>query len=260
MSSLTLEAIKGRVIQSGDEDYDEARTVFYRSFDRRPVAIARPADADDVAAVVSAARESGLELAVRAGAHSVAGHSTSDGIVLDLRDLDELTIDRDGRTAWAGGGLTAGAYTAQVGTERARDGIRRYGLGRDRRAHARRRCRVSRPQARAHRRQPPRGGSRDGRRATAARRRRRASRLVLGTSRRRRQLRRRHPLPVPAARAADRGRRNARSPSDPGGDQVVRRRGRGGARASCRRSQTSSGHRRCPSYRRNRTAGSSSWR
>jgi FAD/FMN-containing dehydrogenase len=115
MTSLLLEKINGRVIQSGDADYDEARAVFYGSFDRRPEAIARPADAHDVATVVSAARESGLELAVRAGAHSVAGHSTSDGIVLDLRDLDEVTIDPEGRTAWAGGGVTASAYTAQVG-------------------------------------------------------------------------------------------------------------------------------------------------
>jgi FAD/FMN-containing dehydrogenase len=117
MTSLTHEAIKGRVIQSGDDDYDDARAVFYGSFDRRPALIARPADADDVATIVSAARESGLELAVRAGAHSVAGHSTSDGIVLDLRDVAELTVDGEGRSAWAGGGLTTGAYSARVGVD-----------------------------------------------------------------------------------------------------------------------------------------------
>ena len=117
MTSLTHEAIKGRVIQSGDDEYDDARAVFYGSFDRRPALIARPADADDVATIVSAARESGLELAVRAGAHSVAGHSTSEGIVLDLRDVDELTVDGEGRSAWAGGGLTTGAYSAGVGAD-----------------------------------------------------------------------------------------------------------------------------------------------
>jgi FAD/FMN-containing dehydrogenase len=115
MTSLTIQKIKGRTIRPPDEDYEEARRVFYPSFDRRPAMIIRPADAEDVATVVSAAGESGTELAVRAGAHSTAGHSTSDGIVLDLRDLDDLTIDSDGRSAWAGGGLTTGAYTAQVG-------------------------------------------------------------------------------------------------------------------------------------------------
>jgi FAD/FMN-containing dehydrogenase len=117
MTSLAHEAIKGRVIQAGDDDYDDARAVFYGSFDRRPALIARPADADDVAMIVSAARESGLELAVRAGAHSVAGHSTSDGIVLDLRDVDELTVEGERRSAWAGGGLTTGAYSARVSAD-----------------------------------------------------------------------------------------------------------------------------------------------
>ena len=58
------------------------------------------------------ARETGLPLAVRSGGHSGAGHSVvDDGIVLDLRDLNELDIDVDGRTAWAGAGLTAAEYT-----------------------------------------------------------------------------------------------------------------------------------------------------
>ena len=39
--------------------------------------------------VVTLARESGAELAVRSGGHSLAGHSVSEGgIVLDLADID----------------------------------------------------------------------------------------------------------------------------------------------------------------------------
>jgi FAD binding domain len=37
------------------------------------------------------------------------------GIVLDLRDLQALDIDLEGRTAWAQTGLTASAYTSAVG-------------------------------------------------------------------------------------------------------------------------------------------------
>ena len=36
-------------------------------------------------------------------------------LVIDLRDLDELEIDVEGRTAWAGSGLTAVEYTTKVG-------------------------------------------------------------------------------------------------------------------------------------------------
>jgi hypothetical protein len=53
---------------------------------------------------------------VRGGGHSFAGHSLSDGgIVLDLRQLHSLEIDRERHTAWAGGGLTAGAYSKAAG-------------------------------------------------------------------------------------------------------------------------------------------------
>jgi FAD/FMN-containing dehydrogenase len=108
--------LNGRVIAPGDDGYDEARVVYYRAIDRRPAAIIRAADADDVARVVTLARDTGAELAVRSGGHSVAGHSVSDGgIVLDLSDMQALEIDVEGRTAWAQTGLTAGQYTAAAG-------------------------------------------------------------------------------------------------------------------------------------------------
>jgi FAD/FMN-containing dehydrogenase len=120
-SSPTIElprlraAFDGRVIAPGDAGYDRARTIFYGGFDRRPAAIVRPADAAQVAQVVNLARDGGLELAVRGGGHSTAGHSVSDGgIVLDLSELTGIEVDPERRTAWAQAGLTAGAYTAAV--------------------------------------------------------------------------------------------------------------------------------------------------
>jgi len=105
-------AIKGRVIAPDDAGYDAARTLFYGGIDRRPSVIVRPVDAADVSYVVSLARETGLELAIRSGGHSIAGHSVSEGgIVLDLADMRALQIDAAGRTAWAETGLTAGEYT-----------------------------------------------------------------------------------------------------------------------------------------------------
>jgi FAD/FMN-containing dehydrogenase len=106
----------GRVIAPGDPDYDQARTVFYGGIDRRPAVIVRVAGADDVSRVVNLARENGLELAVRSGGHSVAGHSVSEGgIVLDLANMKDLQIDVDSRTAWAETGLTAGEFTTAAG-------------------------------------------------------------------------------------------------------------------------------------------------
>ena len=107
---------KGRVIAPDDPDYDEARSVFLGSIDRRPALIIRVADAADVAKVIALARETGMELAVRSGGHSAAGHGVSEGgIVLDLGDMRALDIDVEGRTAWAETGLTAGEYTTAAG-------------------------------------------------------------------------------------------------------------------------------------------------
>src|SRR5262245_345938 len=109
-------SITGRVIAPEDAGYDDGRTLFYGGFDRRPAVIVRPADADDVVRVVSAAREAGLELAVRSGGHSLAGHSvTEGGIVLDLSDMRAIEVDPVRRTAWAQTGITAAEYSAATG-------------------------------------------------------------------------------------------------------------------------------------------------
>jgi FAD/FMN-containing dehydrogenase len=108
--------LTGRVIGPDDDEYDQARTVFYGGIDRRPAVIVRAANETEVSYVVSLARESGLELAVRSGGHSTAGHGVVDGgIVLDLSDMRALDIDVEGRTVDAQPGLTTGEYTSAVG-------------------------------------------------------------------------------------------------------------------------------------------------
>jgi len=98
----------GTVIGPDDPAYDEARSVIY-SAAARPAVVIQAADAADVARAVDLARTSGLELAVRSGGHSGAGHGTVDGgIVLDLSAMKGIELDVDARTVWAETGLTAG--------------------------------------------------------------------------------------------------------------------------------------------------------
>ncbi len=123
-------ALKGRVITPDDADYDKVRTVFYGGIDRRPALIVRVANASDVSRVISLARETGLESAVRSGGHSMPGHSVTDGgIALDLSDMQALEIDTENRTAWAETGLTASAYTTAAGAYGVADRLRRYRFG-----------------------------------------------------------------------------------------------------------------------------------
>jgi FAD/FMN-containing dehydrogenase len=106
----------GQVIAPGDPEYDAARAVFLPQVDRQPAVIVRPLDAGGVAAAVALARESGLELAVRSGGHSSAGHGVSEGgIVLDLSSMKALEIDPDEHVAWAETGLTSGEVTTALG-------------------------------------------------------------------------------------------------------------------------------------------------
>ncbi|MGW8761801.1 FAD-binding oxidoreductase [Streptomyces sp. NPDC055815] len=103
----------GQVIRPGDAEYDAARTVYVGDVDRRPAVILRPRNAGQVARVVTLARETGTEFAVRGGGHSGAGHGVVEGgIVLDLHHLKGLEIDVEARTAWAEAGISAGEYTA----------------------------------------------------------------------------------------------------------------------------------------------------
>src|SRR6266852_750479 len=78
----------GRVIAPSDPGYDQACTVFYGGIDRKPAVIIRVKDAADVPRVIVLARDTGLQLAVRSGGHSNAGHSAVEGgIVLDLSSM-----------------------------------------------------------------------------------------------------------------------------------------------------------------------------
>src|SRR3954469_9708173 len=120
MSTLSLPdlraAVAGRVVTADDADFDAVRRVALGIYDAGPAVIVRVANAADVATAIAAARTAGVELAVRCGGHSAAGHSTTEGgLVIDVSDMKALDIDVDGRTAWAESGLTAGEYTAAAG-------------------------------------------------------------------------------------------------------------------------------------------------
>ncbi len=98
----------GELIAPDALGYDEARADVMEGVNRYPLAVVRVAHAGDVVRVVSFAREAGLELAVRSGGHSFAGHGTSNGgIVIDLSGMKGLELDEDRRTAWVETGITA---------------------------------------------------------------------------------------------------------------------------------------------------------
>ena len=106
-----LDATRGAVSISTSPDYDQARAVYNGMIDRRPLAVVHAVDVADVQTAVLAARESGLDLAVRGGSHSVPGFGTvDDGIVLDLGAMKGIRIDPVARVGRVQGGCTWGDF------------------------------------------------------------------------------------------------------------------------------------------------------
>jgi FAD/FMN-containing dehydrogenase len=111
--SDTIEAlsdkVRGRIITASDADYDDARAVYNGMHDRKPGAVIQCVDSADVMAVVTASRDSGLDLAVRGGGHSVPGFGTiDDGLVIDLSPMNYVQVDPAKKVAQVGGGATLG--------------------------------------------------------------------------------------------------------------------------------------------------------
>jgi len=96
----------GVLLTPGDAGYDEARRIHNGMIDRRPALIARCLGTTDVADAVNFARHQGLELAVRGGGHSLAGHAVCDGgLMLDLSLMKGVHVDPARHTVGAQGGV-----------------------------------------------------------------------------------------------------------------------------------------------------------
>lgn len=102
-------SLRGRLVQTGDEDYDQARKVYNAMIDKRPALIAQCADVADVIQSVNFARDNHLLLAVRGGGHNGGGLGSCDnGLVIDLGRLKGMRITPTARTARVEGGCVWG--------------------------------------------------------------------------------------------------------------------------------------------------------
>lgn len=99
--------LRGELYEPGAAEYEDTCTLFNSTVVRRPALVARCTAAEDVVAALAFAREHGLEVAVRAGGHSVTGRSLcDDGLLLDLRGMRDVEVDPRRRIARVGGGAT----------------------------------------------------------------------------------------------------------------------------------------------------------
>ncbi len=102
-------SLRGEVLQPGDAAYEEARTLWNGTIDKKPALIARCTGPADVIEAVNFARDHDLAMAVRGGGHSVAGlSSVDDGIMIDLSEMRAVHVEPEVRTARVQGGAVWG--------------------------------------------------------------------------------------------------------------------------------------------------------
>jgi len=122
IASLTPEALVGlraalggQALLPGDSGYDQARTVWNATVDKRPGLVVRCAGPSDVVQAVRFARQHDLLLAVRAGGHNIAGKAVADGAVLiDLSQMRSVRVDRATRVAWVEPGATLADFDRET--------------------------------------------------------------------------------------------------------------------------------------------------
>ena len=103
----------GQLIVPDTPDYESARRVWNGMIDKRPRAIVRCGNADDVIAAVAFAKDKQMTVAVRGGGHNIAGNATcDDGLVIDLSSMKSIHIDPTSRRARAEGGCLWGEFDA----------------------------------------------------------------------------------------------------------------------------------------------------
>jgi FAD/FMN-containing dehydrogenase len=101
--------LRGPVLLSGDNGYEESRTVWNAMIDRKPALVARCLGVADVIASVGFAREHGLLLCIKGGGHNIAGLAAADGaMMLDLSLMRGVWVDPGAKVARAQAGCLLG--------------------------------------------------------------------------------------------------------------------------------------------------------
>lgn len=101
--------VRGNVVTSEDDAYQEACHIYNRNIDRHPAVFLYCANEADVITGLRFAKEHDLPLSIRSGGHSIPGFSVNDdGIVLDLSPMHNVHIDQVNLVADVGGGATWG--------------------------------------------------------------------------------------------------------------------------------------------------------
>lgn len=109
LDGLRAALTDGRIVLPDDEDYQHLRMPWNWDTAGHPAVIVLPANEREVAAAVKFASDNKLKFGVSAGKHSHYS-AISNALMIDLRMLKDISIDKDTKTACVGAGMKLGEF------------------------------------------------------------------------------------------------------------------------------------------------------
>lgn len=101
------DALRGSLILPDDDEFAAARRPWNLAVEQHPIAVASPADVDDLRVLLAAARDAGAVIAVQPGGHGAAG-DLSGALLVRTTAFDGLAVDLDAGIVRVGSGVKWG--------------------------------------------------------------------------------------------------------------------------------------------------------
>jgi hypothetical protein len=100
-----IDLIEGTVLDSGDLGFADTVSIDNGRVSLRPYLVAKPANTQDVAAILRYCHGRGIPLTTKGGGHSAAGYClNSEGVVMDLADMNDVSFLKGGSQLRVGAG------------------------------------------------------------------------------------------------------------------------------------------------------------
>lgn len=94
-----LKLIKGPIIDSKNTNYNKARTIWNRAFNKYPFLIIYPLDEEDVSNCIKYVSFNKLNFRIRSGGHCYEGYCILDyGVVIDLSYMNQISFNENDNT------------------------------------------------------------------------------------------------------------------------------------------------------------------
>lgn len=114
IDGMRAEAPSLRLYEQSDPEYAELRRVYNGALPHKPLVIARPHSEGEVSNALKFCSDKSVPVTARSGGHDFFGRSLTDGVVLDMRSMGNVTVSRDRATACVGGGVIGGALQEEL--------------------------------------------------------------------------------------------------------------------------------------------------